>query len=81
MSTTIHDIEEFSEFAKARLGSGADLNLVDLAAEWQFQHQGPDDLKEDVQAIKDALDAIDDGGTDRPLSVFDAEFRQRHGIA
>lgn len=81
MSTTIHDIEAFSEFAREKLGAGADVNLVDLAAEWQFRHQSADDLKEDVQAVQESLDAIDRGETGRTMGEFDADFRQRHGIA
>ncbi|MCA9047092.1 MAG: hypothetical protein KDA89_00090 [Planctomycetaceae bacterium] len=81
MSATVRDIEEFSEFARAKLAAGAELDLVDLAAEWQFEHRSDDDLKNDVRAVRDALTAIDNGETGRPLADFDAEFRQRHGIS
>ena len=81
MSTTIHDIEAFSEFAREKLNAGADLNLVDLAAEWQFRHQSDAELREDTPAVQESLDAIDQGEPGRLLSEFDADFPQRHGIA
>ena len=80
MSISIEDIDDFSEFAKGKLIAGHDVNLVSLAAEWQFQHDSDTHLAEDVAAVQEALNAIDNGESGRPLSEFDVEFRKRNGI-
>lgn len=80
MSTNIEDLEAFSAFARDQLSSGVDANLVDLAAQWQFQHESSSHLAEDVAAVQEAIDGIEAGETGRPLADFDAEFRQRNGI-
>ena len=80
MTTSIEDVEKFSQFAKARLVDGAELNLVDLAAQFQFEHDSEGHLAGDVAAVQEALTAIDNGETGRPMSEFDAEFRNRNGI-
>ena len=80
MTTSIEYVEKFSEFARAKLASCADLNLVDLAAQFQFEHDSESHFAEDVAAVQEALTAMDNGETGRPMSEFDAEFRKRNGI-
>ncbi len=80
MSTNIEDLEAFSAFARDQLSSGVDLNIVDLAAQWQFQHDSETHLAGDIAAVQEAINGIEDGETGRPLKHFDAEFRQRNGI-
>jgi len=80
MSTNLEDLEAFNAFARDQLSTGVDLNMVDLAAQWQFQHDSAAHLTEDIAAIQEAIDGIETGETGRPLRQFDAEFRQRNGI-
>lgn len=80
MSTNIEDLEAFNAFARDQLSSGADLNIVDLAAQWQFQHESEAHLAEDVAAVQEAIDGIEAGETGRTLPNFDTEFRSRNGI-
>lgn len=80
MTTSIEDVEKFSQFAKAKLVDGAEMNLVDLAAQFQFEHESESHYAEDVAAVQEALTAMDNGETGRPMAEFDAEFRKRNGI-
>ncbi|MEQ9410965.1 MAG: hypothetical protein RIK87_24855 [Fuerstiella sp.] len=81
MSITLEQLDQFRKFAEQRLRAGsADLNLVDLAAEWQFRHESNDYLKQDGLAVKAALRDMEAGETGRPMSEFLQEFEQRHQV-
>ncbi|HBE67542.1 MAG TPA: hypothetical protein DDW52_05265 [Planctomycetaceae bacterium] len=79
MSITQEKIEQFREFAMERLATDAtSLNMVDLAAEWEFEHESQEHQQHDVAAVNASLRDMDAGQTGRPMSEFLAEFRQRN---
>ena len=81
MSITLEQIEQFREFAMQRLASDvASLNMVELAAEWEFRHESQEQLQHDVAAVNASLRDMDSGQTGRPMSEFLTEFRERNQI-
>lgn len=81
MSITLLQLNQFHEYAEQRLTAGsAALDLVELATEWQFQHESQDHMKQDTLAVKAALADMDAGETGRPMSEFMKEFEERHQI-
>ena len=81
MSITLEQLDQFRKFAEQRLSGGsAELNLVDLAAEWQFRHESNDHVMQDALAVKAALRDMEAGETGRPMSEFLQEFEQRHQV-
>ncbi len=81
MSITLEQLNQFREYAEQRLTAGsAELDMVELAAEWQFEHESQDHLKEDTLAFKAALRDMDAGETGRPMAEFLKEFEERNQI-
>jgi len=81
MSITLEQLNQFRDYAEQRLSAGsATLDMVELAAEWQFQHESRDHLKEDILAVKAALRDMDAGETGRPMAEFLKEFEELHQI-
>lgn len=56
------------------------LDMVELAAECQFEHESQDHLKEDTLADKVALRDMDAAETGRPMAEFLKEFAERNQI-
>ena len=81
MSITLEQLNQFREYAEQRLTAGsATMDIVELAAEWQFQHESQDHLQEDILAVKAALRDMDAGETGRPMAEFMKEFEERNQI-
>ena len=81
MSITLEQLNQFRQYAEQRLTAGPKaLDMVELAAEWQFQHESQEHLKEDTLAVRASLRDMDAGETGRPLSEFLKDFEERHTI-
>ena len=79
MTTTVDDIEKFQQFAKARLSAGGGhLDMMELAAEWQFQHASGGHLQQDVLAVKAALRSMDHGESGRSIAEFAEDLLRRN---
>jgi hypothetical protein len=81
MSITLEQLNEFREYAEQRLTAGSKaVDMVELAAEWQFQHESKGHFKEDILAVRASLREMDAGETGRPMSEFLKEFEERHQV-
>jgi hypothetical protein len=47
---------------------------------WRLRNRTPEEMAEDVQAVREALADMEAGDTGRPFEEFDREFRQRHNL-
>lgn len=82
MSTDANnDLLSFHQFVAAQLGTGhSPLSPEEALEVWRLQNRTPEEMAEDVQAVRDALADMDAGDTGRPWEEFDREFRKRHNL-
>jgi hypothetical protein len=82
MSTDTHqELVSFHQFVGEQLNAGQPCLSPEEALEaWRLQNRTPEEMAEDVQAIREALADMDAGDTGTPLETFLTEFRKRHKI-
>ncbi|HEY1377867.1 MAG TPA: hypothetical protein VGF55_13795 [Gemmataceae bacterium] len=73
----IHELREFHRFLGEKMNAGeASLSPEDVLDEWRSLHPDPDD----VAAIQEAIDDLENGDTGVPFEEFDQDFRARHNL-
>ena len=81
MNVTREDLDRFHDFAVSLVsGEEPAVTWRQLFELWRLENPSIAEYRENVTAIQESLDAMD-AGRMRPFSAFDAEFRERHGIA
>ena len=81
MSVTRDELERFHDFAVSLVSvNRPEVTWLQLFELWRMENPTVGEYHENVAAIREAVAAMD-AGQMRPLSDFDADFRQRHGIA
>ena len=81
MAVTPEQIDEFRQFALEKINNGdADLSLEELVDMWRILHPTPQELDENVLAVKAAIRDMEAGETGRPFEEFAREFRQRNNV-
>ena len=80
MSQLLNELQEFHRFLSEKLrGPATDISPEQALDEWRRAH--PDtSFEEDVAAIQEALDDVDNGDRGIPFEQFDREFRARHQL-
>lgn len=77
-----NELVSFQHFLAGRVAAGAaDLSPEEVVDLWRAEHPDPDEFDVTVFALREALSDMAAGDTGKPLSHFDSEFRQRHGLA
>lgn len=72
------EIESFSSFALYQASvSGDELTLDDLYQQWRAENPTPATRETDLQAVKAALLALEDGDRGTPAGELSAELRSR----
>jgi hypothetical protein len=80
MNVTKEELDRFHDFALSHVSDGqSEITWLQLFELWRIENPSVDEHGENVAAIQEALDAMD-AGRMRPFSVFDSDFRERHGI-
>lgn len=80
-TSSINDLRDFHQFVGEKVGNGgAALSPEDVLDEWRMLHPDPEAIAEDVAAIQEALDEIENGETGIPFEEFDQAFRARHNL-
>lgn len=75
MAATLSDLENFHQFAVAKLNNGGARSLRALVSLWEAARE-----REEVNAaIREGLKAIDEGRY-RPFEESMAEFRAKHNL-
>ena len=75
-----NELVDFHRFVgeKAMNGS-AHLSPEEVLDEWRMQHPPPLD-EDDIAAIQEALDDIENGEVGMPIEEFEREFRATHNL-
>jgi hypothetical protein len=78
---SIHDLRDFHQFVGNKVNNGgALLSPEEVLDEWRMLHPDPGEVAEDVAAIQEAIDDLENGDTGIPFEEFDRSFRARHGL-
>ena len=81
MTVTREELDRFHDFAVSLVSESEEkVTWAQLFESWRLENPSMEEYRENVAAIREALQAMD-AGRMRPLSTFDSEFRERHGIA
>lgn len=77
-----HDLLSFHQFVAEQLRLGIPYSSPEEVLEaWRLQNRTPEEMAEDVQAIREALADMASGDTGTPVEVYLAEFRKRHDLS
>ncbi len=80
MTVTKKDLDRFHGFAVSLVSRGqSEMTWLQLFECWRMENPSVDEHGENIQAIREALGAMDAGRV-RPFSSFDSDFRERHNI-
>jgi len=78
---SLSDLRDFHRFIADKLNNGgALLSPEDVLDEWRIQHPGPETVDEDVAAIEEAIDDMENGDTGVAFEEFDRDFRARRNL-
>ena len=74
------DLERFRDYLSGCISQGNHLSPEDALDLWRSENPSDEYTADDVEAVRQALAAMDAGNTGVPLDEFDREFRKRHGL-
>jgi hypothetical protein len=74
------DLERLRDYLSGCLSQGSSLSPEEALDLWRCDNPGDEYAADDVEAVRQALAAMDAGDTGVPLEEFDREFRKRHGL-
>jgi len=81
MSTVSEDLQSFSHFVELHLrNSSGSETLDDLYAEWRVRNPAPQDLENDILAVRASLRDLESGENGRLFDEFAEDFRKRKGL-
>lgn len=76
-----HELEAFHRFLAEQLADGgSSLTPEECLELWRVQHPTAEQLRADVQAVREAVADMEAGDAGQPLGEFVAEFRQRNHL-
>lgn len=81
MQLTIDELNRFHRFAEEKLSNGGgDLTLEDLVDMWNLENPPPQQVREDVLAVKAALRDLDNGDRGIPFEDHIRELREKYRL-
>ncbi len=70
-------LDSFYRFATEQLANGGSEKSIDeLYDQWRFENLSPEELLENVAAVKSAIDDMNDGDTGRDAAEVERELRK-----
>jgi hypothetical protein len=82
MGITRDEIDSFHEFATGQLDkSGAEMTFAELYEMWRITYPAPDELSENIAAIKAAIRDMENGDRGMPIDDHIREMRKKHSIS
>jgi len=79
-TTPTTELHEFHRFVGEKLQSGTDIPTLDEAyEEWRLLHPD-DDRADDLDALQEAIDEIENGAEGMDIDEFNRDFCARHNI-
>jgi hypothetical protein len=77
----LDDLRDFHQFVGDKVNNGgASLSPEEVLDEWRMLHPDPESIAEDVAAIQEAIDDMENGEKGIPFEEFDRSFRARHNL-
>jgi hypothetical protein len=83
MSTDAHhELLSFHNFVAQQIQLGIPYSSPEEAVEaWRLRNRTPEEMAEDVQAVREALSDMEAGDRGTPAEVYLAEFGKRHNLS
>jgi len=76
-----NELRDFHRFVGEKIGNGgASLSPEDVLDEWRALHPRSDEFADDVAAMQEAINDLENGDEGIPFEEFDRDFRERHGL-
>ena len=76
-----HELLSFHHFVSEQIRLGVPYSSPEEAVEaWRLRNRTPEEMAEDVQAVREALADMAAGDRGRPFEEFDREFSNRHKL-
>jgi hypothetical protein len=80
-SQSLGDLRDFHRFVGEKISNGsAALSPEEALEEWRLLHPDPSATAEDIAAIQEAIDDMENGDAGVPFDEFDKEFRARRNL-
>jgi hypothetical protein len=78
---SLDDLREFHRFVGEKVNNGgASLSPEEVLDEWRDLHPDPEAAKEDLAAIQEAIDDMENGDNGISFEEFDRDFRNRRKL-
>lgn len=77
----INELRDFHRFVGEKFhNGGGSLSPEEVLDEWRTHHPDTTTVEDDVAAIQEAIDDMDNGDVGIPIEDFDRDFRARHNL-
>ena len=78
---SLDDLRDFHRFVGEKVGNGgASLSPEEVLDEWRVLHPDLAAVEEDLAAIQEAIDDLENGDTGISFAEFDRDFRARRNL-
>ena len=75
--TNQEQLDSFYRFATEQLTNGdSEKSIDELYDQWRFENRSPEELLENVAAVKSAIDDMNNGDTGRDAGEVERELRK-----
>jgi hypothetical protein len=76
-----NELHDFHRFVGEKVNNGgASLSPEAVLDEWRTLHPDPSAADDEIAAIQEAIDDMENGDTGIPFEEFDRDFRARHNL-
>jgi hypothetical protein len=76
-----NDLHDFHRFVGEKVNNGgAPLSPEEVLDEWRMLHPAPEAVQEDIAAIQEAIDDMENGDQGISFEEFDRDFRARRNL-
>jgi hypothetical protein len=73
------DLQGFHHFVGEMVAGGRAATPEEILDEWRAMHPSPEEIEEDVLAVGEAIEAIENGDEGMDFEEFNRELRARYG--
>jgi hypothetical protein len=78
---SVSELGDFHRFVSQKMDDGdSSLSPEQVLDEWRNLHPDPDAVKDEIAAIQEAIDDMENGDVGMVLDDFDRDFRARHNL-
>jgi hypothetical protein len=78
---SLQDLRDFHRFLGEKVNIGGEsLSPEEVLDEWRILHPEPKAVEQDIAAIQEAIEDMENGDTGIPFAEFDRDFRARRNL-